>query len=233
MPAHPSCVLQWMLLRRYGNVFVPKTETHACSWRRSLLWSAIQLVSDNRANKTIQHTPIRSALERFFQPVLWSASVVHGSSLSSTARSLKVAVFLMPTAAEVVGVKGICSGASVGRGTFSPTIFADVPRSSLFSLRTKRNATWFAWLEICIRVAKRAVRVWFCADELEEDIAHSRSFAQCPFRPQARHSVFRLQFFQSSSKVSDDRCDGRTGYLPLPLPFALPLPFPLSFPKEK
>ena len=57
-------------------------------------------------------------LNDLFQSVLWSASVVHGSSMSYMARSSKVAVFLMSKAAEAVGVKGICSVGSVGKGTF-------------------------------------------------------------------------------------------------------------------
>ena len=39
-------------------------------------------------------------------------------SLSSTTRALKVAVSLVSTAAEAVGVKGICSVGSVGKNTF-------------------------------------------------------------------------------------------------------------------
>ena len=46
-------------------------------------------------------------LNVLFHPVLWSASVAHISSLSSMARTFKVAVSLVSTAAEAVGVKGI------------------------------------------------------------------------------------------------------------------------------
>ena len=60
--------------------------------------------------------------------------------------------------------------------------------------------------------------VWI--DELEQDIAYSRSCVQCPFRPQARHSVFAISSFNRRWRSSSDKCDGRTGYLPLlwPLP---------------
>ena len=98
------------------------------------------------------------------------------------------------------------------------------------SLRIKHIATFFAWLERCCCVVIRAVRVWFCEDELEGDIAHSRSCAQCPFRPQARHSVFALSSLSRRRRSASDTCDGRTGYLPSLLP--LPLPFPFSCPKE-
>ena len=57
-------------------------------------------------------------------------------------------------------------------------------------------------------------------------MVHSLSPFQCPRRPQSLHSVFDLSsasFFLRSSIV---RLEGRTGYLPLPLPFPfLPLLF--------
>ena len=90
MPAHPSCVLQWMPLRRYGSVLMPKRETHACSWLRSLPWSAIQLVRIIAQNNSIQHTTIRSALERFVPscPEIsfgrpYNVVVVHGAIVES------------------------------------------------------------------------------------------------------------------------------------------------------
>ena len=63
-----------------------------------------------------------------------------------------------------------------------------------------------------------------CVDELEEDIAHSRSFAHCPFRPQARHSVFALNYFSRRRQSSSDKRDGRTGYLAFALTFSSVLP---------
>ena len=124
-----------------------------------------------------------SLLNVLFHPVLWSASITYISSLSSMIRALKVAVSLVLTAAEAVGVKGTCSVVSVGRCTCWPTMYTDVSGSSLYSLKTKHAPIWFARSVSCCLVAIRAARVWFCVDELEEDIAHSRSFAQCPFRP--------------------------------------------------
>ena len=68
-------------------------------------------------------------------------------------------------------------------------------------------------------------RSWI--DVLEQDIAYSRSCVQCPFRPQARHSVFAFSFCNRRRRSSIDKCDGRTGYLSLLWP--LPLPVPFSF----
>ena len=65
--------------------------------------------------------------------------MAHISSLSSMARSLKVAVFLVSTAAESVGVKGICSVASVSRGAFWPTIYADVSVNVVVENKTRSN----------------------------------------------------------------------------------------------
>ena len=56
-------------------------------------------------------------------------------------RTLKVAVSLASTAAEAVGVKGICSIVSVGRGMFRPTIHADVSGSSLYSFKNETRSS--------------------------------------------------------------------------------------------
>ena len=125
----------------------------------------------------------------------------------STARTSKILPVLVSTAVEAVeavGVKNVYQVDSVGRGTFFlPAMFASVSKSSLQSLRTKHVVTFFGWLERCKCVVIRAVCVWVFKDELDEDMAHSRSCAQCPFRPQARNSVFAfssLSRCQRSSK---------------------------------
>ena len=91
---------------------------------------------------------------------------------------------------KTVGVRGNCSVGSVGASTCWPTIYADESGSSLLSLKTEHAPTWFAWLERCCCVVIRVVCVWLFVDELERDFVNLRSFAQCPFRPLARHSVF-------------------------------------------
>ena len=94
------------------------------------------------------------------------------------------------------------------------------------SLRTKHIVTSFDWLERCSFVVIRPVRVWVFEEKRDGDMAHSRSCAQCPLRPQARHSVFAFSSFTRCQRSSSGKHDERTGNVPLPLP--VPLPFSFS-----
>ena len=219
----------------------PKSEYHACLLAHSLLWPVIRLVADT-SRKTIpysipRYVPLSNDL---FQPVLWSASVVHGSSMSYMARSSKVAVFLMSKAAEAVGVKGICSVGSVGKGTFKPTLYADVSGSSLCSLRTNHTPTWILVPLVGKVLSGSPCELYvsgFVWTSSKKTLHIRHQLPDVPFRPQARHSVFAFSSLSRRRRSSNDRCDGQTRYLPLPLPLpmplALPFPLPFSFPKEK
>ena len=64
----------------------------------------------------------------------------------------------------------------------------------------------------------------FCEDELDGDIAHSRSCAQCPFRPQARHSVFAFSSLNRRRSSNDKmRQSNRVSALALAFAFTCSL----------
>ena len=148
-------------------------------------------------------------------------------------RVLKMAVSLVSTAAEAVGVKGTCSVVSVGRGTCWPTIHADVSGSSLYSLRTKTRSNLIRLVGellscrhtscTCLILCRRAGRR-HCAFAIVCPMAHST--ASSPLG-------FRFKSFSRRRRSSDDRCVGRTGYLPLPFPLLLLFPFPFVLSERK
>ena len=107
MSAHLFCILQWMPFRQGGRVFVSKRKIHSCSPAHSLPWPVTRLVSHNLLQSSIQHTTVRSTLELFVPacPVIgltqqWFNVVIHGMNVENS--------FLVSTAAEAVGVKGVC-----------------------------------------------------------------------------------------------------------------------------
>ena len=90
--------------------------THVCQYTlcRGQWYNVFRIISHNNS---IQHTTIRSALELFVP--IWNV-LSHGSSLSFMAWPSKTPSFLVSTAAEAVGVIGVCLADSGGNGTFWP-----------------------------------------------------------------------------------------------------------------
>ena len=118
-------------------------------------------------NNSIQHTTIRSALERlvpscpvvgFGRPYL--VDVVHGAIIESGCV-----------------LEAVCRSP----GYLFGRLCRHVSGSSLYLLRTKHTPACFALLASCCRVTIRAVCVWFCENELEGDIAPFQSCAHVPF----------------------------------------------------
>ena len=75
-------------------------------------------VGESRKKKTIQHTKIRSTLERFLPASLvvglgrpWLVIVIHGTNVESSC-------VLDVDSGGSCRIKGLCSVGSVGKGTF-------------------------------------------------------------------------------------------------------------------
>ena len=148
-------------------------------------------------------------------------------------RVLKMAVSLVSTAAEAVGVKGTCSVVSVGRGTCWPTIHADVSGSSLYSLRTKTRSNLIRLVGellscrhtscTCLILCRRAGRR-HCAFAIVCPMAHST--ASSPLGFALNHSA--VVDGRPTTDVSVEQ-----GICPCPFLCFYFFLFHLSFPKER